>query len=76
MAACYQHALQKAVMYRCRSISFPLIFSGDCHIPRAESLKIAGNVIREFLKYHEMEVYLVLYKHGIYEMARILLGET
>lgn len=76
MAACCQHALQKAVMYSCRNISFPLIFSGDCHIPRAEFLKIAGNVIREFLKYHEMEVYLVLYKQEIYEMARILLGET
>ena len=56
---CYRRALQKALLYNCRTVAVPLIFSGDCHMPRAESIRIAGKVIRE----------------GVYEMARRLLAQ-
>ena len=33
---CYRRALQKALLYNCRTVAVPLIFSGDCHMPRAD----------------------------------------
>ena len=70
---CYLHALQKALVYGCRSVAFPLIFSGECHIPRPISIQVAAEAILDFLQFHELEVYLVLYKPGIYEMAKDIL---
>ncbi len=52
------------------------IVSGDCHMPRAESIRIAGKVIREFeVRHPDIEVTLVLYREGVYEMARRLLAQ-
>lgn len=75
-ADCYRCALQKACTYNCKSIAIPLMFSGDFHIPRTEALKIVGDVIKNFEKYHpQLEIYLVLYKQNIYDMAVKLLSE-
>lgn len=38
LKSCYLHALQKALVYGCRSVAFPLIFSGERHILRPISL--------------------------------------
>lgn len=77
MEECYRRALYKAYLYNCRSVAVPLIFSGDCHMPRAESVRIAGKVIREFEKRHpEMDVSLVLYREGVYRMACRLLKQN
>ncbi len=73
LGACYHNALQKAYAYGCRTIAVPLIFSGDCHIPRPDSIRIAGRAMRGFLADHPMEATLVLYRPGIYEMARLIL---
>ena len=76
MAQCYFNALQKAWLTGCKSIAVPLIFSGDCHIPRAESISIAQQAIRNFEERHpEMQVTLVLYRKGIYEMALHILKD-
>lgn len=70
-ADCYRHALQRAYLYHCKSVALPLMFSGDFHIPRAEALRIVAEVVRIFEKNHpEMEIVLVLYKPGIYELAK------
>lgn len=72
---CYRRALQKAMVYGCKSVAVPLIFSGDCHMPRADSIRIAGAVIREFEERHpDIEVSLVLFREGVYEMAVRLLN--
>ena len=39
LAGCYQNALHKAYLCSCRRVAVPLIFSGDCHMPRAASLR-------------------------------------
>ena len=76
LAGCYQNALHKAYLCSCRRVAVPLIFSGDCHMPRAESIRIAGKVIREFeVRHPDIEVTLVLYREGVYEMARRLLAQ-
>ena len=70
MAQCYLNALRKGWVIGRKSIAVPLIFSGDCHMPRAESILIAEHAIRKFEERHpEMQITLVLYRKGIYEMA-------
>ena len=67
---CYLHALQKAVAYRCRTVALPLMFSGSMHVPRAEALRLVGEVISQFEEqYPRMEISLVLYKQSIYDTA-------
>lgn len=74
MEECYRRAFYKAHVYNCKSVAVPLIFSGGCHMPRAESIQIAGKIIQETEKrYPEMEISLVLYREGIYQMALRLL---
>lgn len=72
---CYQNALHKAYLCSCRRVAVPLIFSGDCHMPRAASLRVAGAAIADFCQRHpSMEVTLVLYRQSIYDMAKRILG--
>lgn len=76
MAQCYFNALQKGRLIGCKSIAVPLIFSGDCHMPRAESISIAVQAIKKFEERHpEMQITLVFYRKGIYEMALRILEE-
>lgn len=75
LAGCYQNALHKAYLCSCRRVAVPLIFSGDCHMPRAASLRVAGAAIADFCQRHpSMEVTLVLYRQSIYDMAKRILG--
>lgn len=75
MRQCYRSALAKAAVYGCKTVAIPLIFSGDCHFPRSQSLKIAGEAIERFAASHpHMDVILVLYRPGVYRMAQGLLG--
>ena len=71
---CYRRALQQALLYQCRTVAVPLIFSGDCHIPRTDSLYIAIGAIQEFEHRHpSVTVTLVVYRKGIYDMANKIL---
>lgn len=75
LADCYRCAMAKALSAGCKSIAFPLIFSGEYHIPREDAIRIAGNAITAFTRRHpELDVVLVLYKPGIYAMAKRILG--
>ena len=58
---CYLNSLRLAAEHGCRSVAFPLISSGIYGYPKEEALTIATNAVEEFLKHHEMTVYLVLY---------------
>lgn len=75
LASCYKHSLDMAVAYNCKSIAFPLIFSGDFHIPRKDAVLIAKKSIEKYIKYHPLEVYLVLYNPAIYEFAQKVISE-
>lgn len=69
LGLCYKRALDLALAYDCRSVAFPLIFSGEYHIPRKEALLAAGTAIQDFLQFCEMDVVLVLYNQAIYDYA-------
>lgn len=76
MGDCYRHALYKAFGYGCMSVAVPLIFSGDCHMPRADSLRIAIEAIGAFETNHpQLDICLVLFREGIYKMACRLVDE-
>lgn len=73
----YRNALQKAYACHCRTIALPLMFSGDFHIPRAEALQFVGEVIRQFeVTYPKAEIFLVLYKKSIYDLAVSILNAS
>lgn len=71
---CYRNALHSAVAYDCKKVAFPLIFSGDYHIPRSRAIEIAGSAITSFTAAEPLDVTLVLYRPGIFRLAQMLLG--
>lgn len=61
LARSYKSSLRLAKEYQVETIAFPLISSGAFGYPKDQALKVATSVIRDFLKTHEMTVFLVVY---------------
>jgi len=57
----YTSSLRLALKQDCKTIAFPLISSGIYGYPKDQALKIAVAAIAEFLREHEMLVYLVVF---------------
>lgn len=74
LGLCYKNALNAAVAYNCKKVAFPLIFSGEYHIPRPRAIEIAGEALSAFIAKTPLDVILVLYKPGIFKLAKMLLG--
>lgn len=66
---CYDNALKAALRRRCKSVAFPLISSGNYGFPKKIALQIAVESIREFLKDHEMYIYLVVFSEKSLELS-------
>ena len=58
---CYLNSLALAICYQCQSIAFPLISSGIYGYPKDQALQVAFYAIHEFLREHDILVYLVMY---------------
>ena len=43
------------------SIAFPLLSSGNCGFPKTRAMRIAVSAIKDYIKFHDMTVYLVVY---------------
>jgi len=61
LKSCYTESLKLAEENGIRSIAFPLISSGIYGYPKDEALRVATEVIEEFIEGRDMEVYLVLF---------------
>ena len=66
---CYDNALKAALRRRCKSVAFPLISSGNYGFPKKIALQVAVESIREFLKDHEMYIYLVVFSEKSLELS-------
>lgn len=61
LTSCYERSLQLAVDNNCSSVAFPLISAGVYGYPKDQALRVASETIVDFLKDHELEIYLVIY---------------
>ena len=66
---CYDNSLKAALRHGCKSVAFPLISSGNYGFPKKIALQVAVDSIREFLKDHEMHVYLVVFSEKSLELS-------
>ena len=74
--SCYKSSLKLAKRKRVKSIAFPLISSGIYGYPKAEALRVATNAVMDFLENSEMNVYLVVYDKGAFEISSKLFSDV
>lgn len=66
LCSCYNESLNLAVQKQCKSIAFPLISSGVHGYPKKQALKYAIQTIIDFLKNHDLLIYICLYGNDSY----------
>ncbi len=69
LVSCYQACLELAKEKECQTVAFPLISSGAYGYPKDQALKVAIDVIGEFLLQHDMTVFLVVYDKTSYQIS-------
>ena len=75
LRACYTACLALALGNKCESVAFPLISSGTFGFPKDKVLRIATDVIADFLFAHEMLVYLVIYDKDSFAVSEKLFAD-
>ena len=75
LESCYRESLALAKEYQCETVAFPLISSGVYGYPKDQALKVAIDVISEFLLENEMTVYIVIFDKAAYKISEKLFSE-
>ena len=73
---CYANSLKLAVENKCKSITFPLISTGNYGFPKDKALQIAIAAFSEFLLEHEMQIYLVVFDHKSFKLSEKLFQDV
>lgn len=73
---CYESALRLALEYRCGSLAFPLISSGNYGFPKDLALQVAVSVCRRFLQEQEMDITLVVYDRESFLLSEQLFRDV
>ncbi len=76
LRSCYRKSLELALEHGCDSVAFPLISSGVYGYPKAEALRVAVDVIGDFVISHDMTVYLVVFDRASYKVSEKLLSSV
>lgn len=70
LQASYKNSLELGLENDIKSIAFPLISSGIYGYPKEEAFQVAKDSIEDFLKDHDMEVYLILFGEDFERFAK------
>lgn len=76
LRSCYSSCLELALKKKCKSVAFPLIASGTFGFPKDRVLKIAVDVIGDFLFENEMLIYLVVFDKTAYSISEKLFSDV
>lgn len=72
LESCYRESLALAKEHKCETVAFPLISSGAYRYPKDRALKVAVDVISDFLLENEMMVYIVIFDKAAYKISEKL----
>ena len=75
LVSAYRSSLELALANHCETVAFPLISAGVYGYPKDQALKVAVDTIKDFLRTHDMTVYLVLFDRAALEAASLLSGD-
>ena len=72
LVSCYLASLALMEEKGCKTVAFPLISAGAYGYPKKQAIQIAVGTIQEFLREHEMTVYLVFFDKKAYQIGKKL----
>ena len=75
LESCYRESLALAQAHSCETVAFPLISSGVYGYPKDPALKVAIDVIGDFLLENEMKVYIVIFDKAAYQIGEKLFSD-
>ena len=75
LESCYRESLALAKAHNCETVAFPLISSGVYGYPKDQALKVAIDVISNFLLENEMKVYIVIFDKAAYKISEKLFSD-
>ena len=75
LESCYCESLALAKENNCETVAFPLISSGVYGYPKDQALKVAIDIISDFLLENEMTVYIVIFDKAAYKISEKLFSD-
>lgn len=72
LSSCYRRSLALAKQYKCESVAFPLIATGNYGFPKPLALQTAVREISAFLMENEMQIYLVVFGREAFALSEKL----
>ena len=75
LESCYRESLALSKAHNCETVAFPLISSGVYGYPKDQALKVAIDVISNFLLENEMKVYIVIFDKAAYKISEKLFSD-